>query len=307
MVNKRSLIFIFFLGWILSGCKEKGGLSSPIFLERDIKTELKDYEALLEKDPSFNNFQTGMLKISNMLVDTQFVDQKKEILQKGLDWCKKYENETYGLVLKKEFVKEFPSDKQSEKYLIDLVSVMDEDSKELEVRIIYDGILKRWPQNKIALEKSQMIKRDPKEFDYFLEETGKQMFGTPEKFVINTARVQQYISLSESYALAYPSDVRTPEILMRSAQAAKTGSEQAKAIELFDWVYQIYPDSDHAANALFLKGFTYETETEQKDLAILSYRTFLKKFPAHPRAKEVSFLLENINTPEAELIKKLEN
>lgn len=300
----------FILLWVsvsIFGCKEKGILDSPVMDERDYKAELKEYQALLDKDPSFNNFQTGILKISNLLVDTMFSSQKKEILLKGIEWCDKFQNENYALVFQKEYIKAFPKDSKTEQYLLKYIATLDEDKQELEVKLLYDGLLKRWPQNKTALQKWQTIKRDPKEFDYFLAETGKQMFGTPEKFAIDLPRVQQYISLSESFAYAYPLDVKTPEILMRAAQAAKTGGEAAKSIELFDWVYQIYPNSEHAPNALFLKGFTYETDLNQKDFAMDAYTLFLNKFPQHERAKEVKFLLDNIHTSNEELLKKLEN
>ena len=55
------------------------------------------------------------------------------------------------------------------------------------------------------------------------------------------------------------------------------------------------------------QGFTYETDLNNKEFAIDAYKTFLYKYPGHPRTKEVAFLLENINTPQKELLKKLEN
>ena len=289
------------------GCKDKGPLKSPVYEPRDYKTELKEYQALLDKDPSFNNFQNGILKISRLLVDTVFSAQKKEILSTGIQWCEKFQNANYGLVFKKEYVKNFPTDSKSERFLLDYISTLDENTRELEVKLLYDGLLKRWPQNKIAFEKWQTIKRDPKEFDFFLNETGKQMFGSEKQFAVDLPRVEQFVSLSESYALSYPEDPKVPELLMKAAQAAKSGGQAPKAIELFDWVYQIYPKSEDAPIALFLKGFTYETDLKQKDFAMDVYKLFLKKFPTHARAKEVQFLLDNINVSEKELLQKLEN
>ena len=48
-------------------------------------------------------------------------------------------------------------------------------------------------------------------------------------------------------------------------------------------------------------------DLNNKEFAIDAYKTFLYKYPGHPRTKEVAFLLENINTPQKELLKKLEN
>lgn len=298
---------LFCLLLIFASCKEKGILPKPIIEEKSWKEEITEYEKLLDKDPSFNNFQIGMLKISQMLVDTSFESAKKDILLKGIQWCRKYKNQSYSLVFMKEYAKAFPVDSNTESFLMTLVDSYNEDTKELEVKILYDGILKRWPDAKSARENWNRIKRDPDEFDFFLGTTGEKMFGTKEKFVIDSARVEQFLSLSESYALAYPDDPRTERILMTAAQTAQTAGNGARAIEFFDWVWRYFPDSEEAPLALFLKGFVYETNLNNKELAMESYKLFIKKYPRHPRNKEAEFLLENIHTPDNELIEKLEN
>lgn len=282
-------------------------MPNPIIEEKSWKEEITEYEKLLDKDPSFNNFQIGMLKISQMLVDTSFETAKKDILLKGIAWCEKYKNESYALVFKKEFAKAFPEDPKTKDFLTTFVKSYDEDSQELEVKILYDGILQRWPDSKTARENWDRIKRSPDEFDFFLGTTGEKMFGTKEKFAIDSARVAQFLSLSEAYALAYPAENRTKGILMTAAQTAQTAKQGARAIEFFDWVYRYYPNSEEAPLALFLKGFLYETELNNKEYAMDAYKLFIKKYPNHSRKKEAEFLLQNIHTPENELIKKLEN
>ncbi len=274
---------------------------------RDWKTEWKDYEKLMEKDPSFNNFQTGILKISHMLVDTHFTKDHKEILTKGIELCKKNKNTNYALLFKKEFAKAYPNDKNTEDYLMNYTASLDEDKNELEVKLLYDGILKRWPDNIKAKENAIRIKRNVSEFDFFLNETGKRMFGSPEVFIIDSARVEQYISLCEHYVLAYPKEEKAASLLMMGAQTAKTGKRPEKAVELFDWVWRYYPGFSDVSLALFLKGFTYETDLDQKEFAIDAYKTFLKQYPKDPKVKEVQFLLENIHKTDAELLKQVEN
>jgi hypothetical protein len=303
--NHIILLFVFNLFFAFS-CKEKSILGN-ISPEREWKSELADYESLLIKEPTFNNFQIGMLKISQLLIDTNFQENRKDILLKGIEWCTKMDDSFYSLVYKKEYVKSFPNDDRSEQYLYDITKTMDEDKQELEVKMMYDGILKRWPKNKEAKENWLRIKRDVSEFDYFLNETGKKMFGTPEQFKPDSARIAQFISFSEAYAYSYPDDKKTVALLMTGAQTAKTGMIPGKAIELYDWVWRYYPKSNDAALALFLKGFTYDTDLKNKEFAIDAYKTFLNKYPKHERSKEVAFLLENINTPQKELLKKFEN
>lgn len=300
------IIFGFFIFLSVLSCKQKGS-SLDFSTERDWKSEWKDYERLMEKEPGFNNFQTGILKISQMLVDTHFTEDHKEILTKGIELCTKNKNTNYALIFKKEYAKAYPEDKNTEKYLLDYTASLDEDKNELEVKLLYDGISKRWPNNKKAKENANRIKRNITEFDFFLNETGKQMFGSPEVFKIDSARVEQYISLCEHFVLAYPNEQKAASLLMMGAQAAKTGKNPQKAIELFDWVWRYFPQFSDAPLALFLKGFTYETDLGQKEFAIDAYKTFLKKYPKDKKIKEVQFLLDNIHKSESELLKKVEN
>jgi tetratricopeptide (TPR) repeat protein len=306
-VQYRSYLMMSLTLLILFSCKEKGILPVPVAPERDWKSELNEYESLLKKNPDFNNFQIGVLKISQMLVDTFFVNQRKDILLRGIQWCREFNNDNYALVFKKEYVKSYPKDENSREYLIDIAKSLDEDTRELEIKMLYDGILKRWPTSKTSKENWDRIKRDPSEFDFFLKSTGEKMFGTPKKFEIDSVRVQQFISLSEAYAYAYPEDARSPAILMNAATAGQTGKMAAKSVELFDWVWRSYPEFPEAPLTLFLKGFIYENDIQNKDQAIETYNLFLKKYPDHPRAREAKFLLENIHTSNEGLIKKLEN
>lgn len=302
----RPIVFILLMMICLQACKDKANQTSGIF-DRSWSSELEEYEKLLKKEPSFNNFQTGILKISHMLVDTTFSNNRKEILLKGIEWCQEYNNEQYGLVFKKEFVKAYPTDDQSKDFLLLIAQGLDEDRQELEVKILYDGILKRWPETPEAKQNWERIKRDPSEFDFFLNETGKQMFGKPDFFAPDSARISQYISFVETYAYAYPDNKKTVELLMSAAQTAKTGGQSIKAIELFDWIWRYYPNAPESPLGLFLKGFTYETDVQNKEFAIEAYTSFIRLYPNHERVKEASFLLENIHTSEEDLIKKMEN
>lgn len=304
--NQYYILWLLTLLFLFTQCKNKSKSNDSLF-SRDWKSELAEYEKLMEKDPGFNNFQTSILKISQLLVDTTFIDDRKEILEKGIEWSQKYQNENYALIFMKEYVKSYPREDISKNYLLKIAENLDEDSQELEVKIIYDGILKRWPETPRAKENWDRIKRDVSEFDFFLNETGKKMFGSDDHFKPDTARITQFISLTEAYSYAYPEDKKSVNLLMQAAQVAKSGNMPAKAIELYDWIWRSYPEYPESPLALFLKGFTYETDIKNKEFAVETYTLFIKKYPNHERVKEAQFLLKNMYIPDRELINTLEN
>ncbi|MBK6784572.1 MAG: hypothetical protein IPG79_13005 [Saprospiraceae bacterium] len=75
----QTKLILFFILIAIVSCKEKSIIGN-VTTSREWKSELTEYEKLLNTDPSFNNFQIGMLKISQLLVDTNFQDNRKDIL-----------------------------------------------------------------------------------------------------------------------------------------------------------------------------------------------------------------------------------
>ncbi len=112
-----------------------------------------------------------------------------------------------------------------------------------------------------------------------------------------------YIRVCELYALLKPSDPQSPEYLHKAGETARAVRAFPKAVEVYDRIYTKYPNFDKAAQALFLKAFTYDNDLGDKATAKNLYEEFLKKFPNDDFADDTQFLLNNLGKNDEEIIK----
>jgi TolA-binding protein len=111
--------------------------------------------------------------------------------------------------------------------------------------------------------------------------------------------------MSESFALAFPTDPAAPVYLMKGADMCRALGNTPEMLSLYDWVYQYYPKYEKASLALFLRGFTLDTELGKFDEAKRIYEKFLANYPQDSMAKDVKFLLENIGKTPDEMFKEM--
>ncbi|MEM1122928.1 MAG: hypothetical protein AAGJ18_20960, partial [Bacteroidota bacterium] len=80
-----------------------------------------------------------------------------------------------------------------------------------------------------------------------------------------------YIRVCELYALVRPQDGKSPEYLHKAGETARSMRAFPKAVALYDWIYNQYPNFEKSAQALFLKAFTYDNELGDKETAKMLY------------------------------------
>jgi len=112
-----------------------------------------------------------------------------------------------------------------------------------------------------------------------------------------------YIRVCELFALLKPSDPKSPEYLHKAGETARAVRAFPKAVEVYDRIYAKYPNYEKAAQALFLKAFTYDNDLGDKATAKTLYEEFLKKFPNDDFADDTQFLLSNLGKNDEEIIK----
>lgn len=130
----------------------------------------------------------------------------------------------------------------------------------------------------------------------FNETTGKVDYRFANNFVLNC----------ELHALINPKDEENPTWLHRAAETARSIKLFPKAIEFYEWIYNGYPNSEKAPQALFLHGFTLDNDLKQYDEAKKQYEAFIKKYPDNEFADDAQFLLNNLGKSEEELIRSFE-
>ena len=137
---------------------------------------------------------------------------------------------------------------------------------------------------------------DTIKYEIYNEKTGK----------IEYRPASDYIGLCEIYGLMLPTAEKTPEYLHEAGKIAGYIESHKKAMELYEWVYNKYPDSEKAPLALFMMGFTQEDAMKNPDAAREIYQNFLDKYPTHDFADDAQFLLSNLGKSDDEIIENFD-
>ena len=116
-----------------------------------------------------------------------------------------------------------------------------------------------------------------------------------------------FVKKSSEYAEAYPKDPGTPDLLFKAADVARGAKEHGKAVQLWGRLKRYYSDHPQAPMALFLQGFTFDSELRDAKMAGKYYREFLKTYPNDSLVTQVNQLLQVVEMSPEELVKQFEN
>ena len=119
-------------------------------------------------------------------------------------------------------------------------------------------------------------------------------------------KAKNVIQLYASFADQFPEDTMSANYLFKAGDISSKINEIDQAIQFFNKLLQKYPDNRNAPFALFLQGFIYENQAGNPAKAKPYYEEFLKKYPDHPIAGDVTFSLENLGKSPEELIREFE-
>ncbi len=123
---------------------------------------------------------------------------------------------------------------------------------------------------------------------------------------LNYRNAAAFVEISELYASLLPKDSLSPVLLIRAAEVARVMKQFDRAIELYQWVLEQYPDHPDAADAMFMIAFTWDSDLARYDSARVWYERFLKAYPDNDFADDARFLLDNLGKSEEELLQSLE-
>lgn len=109
-----------------------------------------------------------------------------------------------------------------------------------------------------------------------------------------------------AYAKAYANDPATPGLLFKAADVARGAKEYGKAVQLWGQVWRQYGEHPQAPMALFLQGFTFDSELQDAKMARKYYQDFLKTYPNDSLATQVKQLLQVVEMSPTDLVKQFE-
>jgi tetratricopeptide (TPR) repeat protein len=135
---------------------------------------------------------------------------------------------------------------------------------------------------------------------------GLLIFDSVDTTKLSETNAQRYVDICEAYAITHQSDPLSADLLYQAAEIARSLNTIEKSVALYDNLIYLFPDHSEIPNAMFIKGFLLENNLGLKEIAKETYNLFLTRYPNHDRAKDVNFLLENLNVPDADLLKNVQ-
>ncbi len=169
---------------------------------------------------------------------------------------------------------------------------------------LYQNFLVAFPDN----EKSPAIRRDYGNLPSF-EERMKALSNEmvhKETGSLNIKAGKAFINSCELFAMLQPKNEKSPGYLLKATKVAKSFKLFDKALALFDWIIQRYPDTEIAQKAMFLKAFTYDNDLKQKDKAKTAYEAYIQKYPGTKFAEQAKLLIGMLGKSDEEIVKDFE-
>lgn len=189
--------------------------------------------------------------------------------------------------------------------LAEIITVIDTLRKPDLSQVLYRSYVDRFKDDpRAAHYQSRLIRKDIT-VDSLLKEIGLKMFND-SIYRLDENMAHLYVDASEAAVMAQPDLPNAPEYLHRAAETARTLRDIPKAITIYDWIIERYPNHPRGATSLFLKAFTFDNDLKDFENARIYYEDFLKKYPNNEFAESAKFLLENLGKSEAELREILE-
>ncbi len=170
--------------------------------------------------------------------------------------------------------------------------------------VLYKSFIKRFPEDKRVADFQSKILMPEMAVDSFVRYTGRTMFND-STFRLDIPKAKVYVEIAQDLVMTDPGIPRADEYLHHAAETCRTLRDVNKAIDLYDWIIDYYPNGERAATALFLKAFTLDNDLKLYEEAGEQYKYFLELYPENEFTESAQFLLDNLGRSEEELNKLL--
>ncbi len=116
-----------------------------------------------------------------------------------------------------------------------------------------------------------------------------------------------FVEKSAEYAEKYPANKDTPDVLFKAGDVARGAKDYGKAIQLWGQLWRKYRNHPKAPMALFLQGFTFDSDLRNAEMAAKYYNQFLKVYPDDSLTVQVKQLLQVVEMSPEDLVKQFES
>ncbi|MDX1409499.1 MAG: tetratricopeptide repeat protein [Saprospiraceae bacterium] len=270
------------------------------------ESELVRLEREVEAQPTNANVSELLTWYGNWLSEHREVNpERKEILLKTLALSDRHIRLNTKLNALQALVLDYPADPETSGRLLEMGEIFEMMQKDQAAMILRQAVLQRWPNVPAADSIRMQIPPDALPVDSAIAKLGRDMFDDSQ-FRLNERIARQYVDACETYALVHHDDPQSAEYLHKAAETARTLRTIPKALAIYDWILQRYPDHPRASQALFLKAFTYDNNLQDTANAARYYREFLAAYPGDDFAESAQFLLDNLGKDDDELLQVLQ-
>ena len=121
---------------------------------------------------------------------------------------------------------------------------------------------------------------------------------------IDFRKANDFINSSTVYAMLLPGREASANWLFEAAETARSIRAFSKAIELYSWIADYFPESERAPQALFLMAFTLDSDLSRYEEAGDLYEAFLEKYPSNKFSEGVGVLWDNLGRGEEEIMRR---
>ena len=170
---------------------------------------------------------------------------------------------------------------------------------------VYQGYVTSFPNHEKAGEIMKKIADNPVDISKILEDLGSKIYSDKTNR-IDTKVANDFINIAEIHALLMPKSEKSAEYLHDAGRTAGYMRAFPKAIDLYSWVINKYPNHEQTANSTFMLGYTYDNDMKDYGEARNYYEQFLAKYPEHDLAESAKVLLENLGVSDDEIIERLQ-
>jgi tetratricopeptide (TPR) repeat protein len=267
----------------------------------------------IEKLENTVDESSGQKEISSLLdAYSEFVNSsqestaaKRKMLKKAYELAKNTGNDQRVIEFATRSLVDFPNDKGREAKVLDLISVHEKERKSDVAKVLKLAFIEVFPDFPAADSLKRLFQSNELSVDSLMVDLGKRVKSKPGALGINSLMATIYVDACKAYATVLSEKEQSPALLFSAAQLTTTMRQYDKAIGLYDWIVNKYPDSENGPIALATKGFILDNDLKDLDKAKEVYRQFIEDYPDHALTSQIQFLLENLGKSNEEILDKL--
>lgn len=204
------------------------------------------------------------------------------------------------------YIKKYPNAKDHNERVESLIDIMNSTGKMDAANSLKMAYIYKDPESALANQFKSEFPNMPATAEDYIQSKGKAIFEATKPSEISSKAAFEYVDGVEAFVMVNPKNSLAPTYLARAAEVAKATGTYRKAIAIYDWIIEQYPNDRQAPLSLFLKALVFEENLNNIDQARVIYETFLQEYPSHPFADDAKFSLDNLGKTDAEIQAYLE-